>query len=291
MKKLEIGQQVQIKDGSYMTTIENGEVKHRSKLIPIIGHCKDVFEILDLNGVYPAIKDCDHSGNVLTAAIKNLSNNEIWYCNSEISLKPIEMILNRWYYSDKHKDFLYFYTGKSNTYGFAYGKYYNDLSGCDSLCGDEVRATDEEVKEALVKEAKIRGFSKGMKARCLSTGDFETITEDFFKLNTKGDLMIKSDSKHSKYTFIFSDGEFAELKEKEPTIVELISAELERISKMDYCSNIEMESQIGCFHSFGGAETTATIYMNCPFGIESIYKIALHREAKQVTLDFLRTIK
>lgn len=82
------GDIVGIIDGSYMTTLVEEEIKHSSLKIPIIGHNRDLWKILNIGGNFPSPHEFCSNGKPIKNIykIKNLENGEIWYC-SDINIK------------------------------------------------------------------------------------------------------------------------------------------------------------------------------------------------------------
>ena len=82
-----VGQQVAIKDGSYMVAVEDGKVVYKTKRIPYIGLNKDTWTILGLEGKYPT--DNNNRHHQTDCRIQNNDNGEIWFCVANVSLKVI----------------------------------------------------------------------------------------------------------------------------------------------------------------------------------------------------------
>ena len=78
-----IGDQVRIKDGSYMQR-PNGSHYGETKETKYIGLCKQNFTVLATNLV---LKKVD--GYVLDTIIQNDENLEVWFCNEKVSLEPL----------------------------------------------------------------------------------------------------------------------------------------------------------------------------------------------------------
>ena len=128
--------------------------------------------------------------------------------------------VGKWYWLDNDKSFLYFYTGKSVTYGFNIAGTWSDtLSECDKISGNEIEATKEEVEEALIKEAKKRGFKEGVKIY----GRDYTVINNFFTRIFNNDLCLFMGSELGKNICIFEHGKWASIIEeaKELTIEQL----------------------------------------------------------------------
>ena len=67
--------------------------------------------------------------------------------------------------------------GCSFGYGFNYSGYWADLSKGYNYSLDLMPATDKEVDQALIKEAKKKGFKEGDHVRCLNDGRIRVVTE------------------------------------------------------------------------------------------------------------------
>jgi len=114
-----------------------------------------------------------------------------------------ELVIGKWY--NYGKDLLV-WNGGDLTYGFNQGVDY--LNGAYFTVDDATPATDKEVSDALIKEAKKRGFKEGAKFSCLSklskfkVGD---VIEYWFEANM---LWLGS-------YLIFDNGKWAEIIEDE----------------------------------------------------------------------------
>jgi hypothetical protein len=105
-----------------------------------------------------------------------------------------------WYFASNSKVFLYYFDGNTTTYGFNWlGEFRDNLTVSGK---DGIKATDQEVKEALIKEAKRRGFKKGVRFTCLYN---KTIDSGYFPmLCCDGYLWIDGGC-------VFKDGVWAEI--------------------------------------------------------------------------------
>lgn len=81
---MKIGQQVTIKDGSYMTTFVNGQLSHSSKNIEYIGHNRNIWTVIAVNGRYPT--ENNQNNRLNNTIIQNNKNKEVWYCIDDICL-------------------------------------------------------------------------------------------------------------------------------------------------------------------------------------------------------------
>ncbi len=89
---MKTGQQVTIKDGSYMTTVSSGKITHYGSFnsTEIIGLCKDVFTIVALGGEYPTDNSIVERTRLNNCIIQNNENGEIWFCDTTVNLRLIE---------------------------------------------------------------------------------------------------------------------------------------------------------------------------------------------------------
>ncbi len=87
MKK---GDQVKIKDGSYMLTPTIGGLtewgKHPST--EVIGWCKDTFTVIATDGRYPARDSASGQSRTNSTMIINNANGELWFCSS-LNVTPV----------------------------------------------------------------------------------------------------------------------------------------------------------------------------------------------------------
>ena len=80
---LNLGDQVRIKDGSYMLTQIKGKLSHSSDKIPVIGWNKDIWTILLINVPLPT--DYNYATGLHrynnNCLIQNNINKELWFCS------------------------------------------------------------------------------------------------------------------------------------------------------------------------------------------------------------------
>jgi hypothetical protein len=103
--------------------------------------------------------------------------------------KEDALVVGKWYkYHDNYQESLMVWNNSEDTYGFWGNEYRDDLSFHISY--DKIPATDKEVEEALIKEAKKRGFKEGVRVdKLLYTnigslnGDSKTCENKEFKLS------------------------------------------------------------------------------------------------------------
>ena len=134
--------------------------------------------------------------------------------------KEEKLEVGKWYKHPKSK-FLAYYPNKDS---FTCGGFGFDMGGdwstsLGSRSKKEYRpATDKEVEEALIAEAKRRGFKKGVRFACLSVcAGEETIIEDSFRIY-QGKLRATTDG-CTNWADVFKDGQWAEIiEDKVPEI-------------------------------------------------------------------------
>ena len=88
--KFKQGQKVKIKDGSYMATMVNGKIQHGTKDVPWPGLNKDIWTIVGFGSNLPAGDSASGKKRYNNTIIANDRNNEVWYCDNRINIKPIE---------------------------------------------------------------------------------------------------------------------------------------------------------------------------------------------------------
>jgi len=94
-RKFKQGQKVTIKDGSYMATVVNGKTVHGSKDIPYPGLNQDVWTVIGFGSNLPVDDSLHEVLNVgekhyNNTIIANDRNNEVWYCNDQVNIAPVE---------------------------------------------------------------------------------------------------------------------------------------------------------------------------------------------------------
>ena len=89
---MKVGDQVKIKDGSYMLTVKDGKLSHTgsSASTDVIGWCKDSFTIVATYCTLPA--DAQPVTRIIQndTVIVNNSNGEIWFCAEKTNLSLFE---------------------------------------------------------------------------------------------------------------------------------------------------------------------------------------------------------
>ena len=141
------------------------------------------------------------------------------YLKWEHRLKEYEKEFTGWAkVSEEHEDYvgnelwMHYYEDGIIKYGFdSNGEYKENNSGCKYDITD-VPATEEEVKQALIKEAIKRGFKEGARfthnedVHAILKGDVSEIHSDFFE--------IKNNTFMIDGWEIFNDGKWAEIIEE-----------------------------------------------------------------------------
>ena len=113
-----------------------------------------------------------------------------------------------WYFASDSKVFLYYFDGNTITYGFNWSGQFSDNLMVSGKHG--IKATDKEVEEAFIKEAKKRGFKGGVriKSKWLPNISAHKLIGKFM-FDDKFELCCRA-SNLSLWT-IFKDGAWAEI--------------------------------------------------------------------------------
>lgn len=135
--------------------------------------------------------------------------------------KP-KLEVGKWYKFNRGlSNFLYFIENiKEGTgYGFNKGIWCNDNDRwCDNF-DNHTPATDKEVEEALIKEAKKRGFKVGVKVYFKSSGEHRKITGELYISRKYKGEMVCFGSENQCGDIIFQNGKWVEIiEESVPTI-------------------------------------------------------------------------
>lgn len=159
--------------------------------------------------------------------IHNVSNDEWkdiieqWF--TEVFETKLEV--GKWYFNDETLDYLICYQTKEKSYGFIDCVYSNDWY-FDVNDKQKTRlATEEELKEALIKEAKKRGFKEGVKFQNFN-GTIQTIEGELYF--NRGSKQIHCHTPKEEWynegsnsnPYIFYNGKWAEIIEEEIKVVE-----------------------------------------------------------------------
>jgi hypothetical protein len=104
--------------------------------------------------------------------------------------KEDALVVGKWYKIQCSKNALVFIQGYKKTYGFDYAGLWTNMWNENISRTTYIPATDKEVEEALIKEAKKRGFKEGVRVdKLLYTnigslnGDSKTCENKEFKLS------------------------------------------------------------------------------------------------------------
>jgi len=148
----------------------------------------------------------------------------------------VEAILekNKWYKCKEYGNLVFYKSENQDNYGFCFGVSYSEWS--DILWFREnyytwLPASEEEVKEALIKEAERRGCKKGIKIKS-AFNDSEHIIRHgvfFYKYN---DNIALIDNSQEIGGFIYQNGKWAEISNHNEKILERIATiekELEQL--------------------------------------------------------------
>lgn len=132
--------------------------------------------------------------------------------------------IGRWY--TDNKNYLMVWNGGKSTYGFYKGEYRYDWSFMYE--DNKTPATDKEVEEALIKEAKKRGLWNNPNIKCLCLGEKNTTQG----LNQA--FCIKQNSMWTEYGEIFKNGKWAEI----------ISEPVKKMTVSEICKELGYEVEI-----------------------------------------------
>lgn len=169
---------------------------------------KEAAEIIAKNGTfYGAEYDYSSKGNI--NRLKEAGVLDLWF--EPVYKEDTTLEVGKWYKNTKHGNgFAIIYKGGlSGEDCFGIG---NDGAWVERYflentdVGSYQKATDKEVEEALIKEAKKRGFKEGDEAICLFDSK-KCAAGDFYNLDSDGDLWL------GNQLVIFSKGNWAEIIE------------------------------------------------------------------------------
>lgn len=204
---------------------------------PYIGNCDTYHSALKkMDKVYEEwdeavfLEACGIDANTETFTITReqiriLADQHSW---SESYLKQLfpkafesEMEAGRWYKLPTFGKLMFMFTGgfgNDATYGFNYDGEFSETIGVQRpSIEDYVPATDHEVKEALIKEAKRRGLKQGVRVNDIYNGDrYEDTTtissNDFdYERVPLGEFQDKMALRDSKGNILFVDGQWADV--------------------------------------------------------------------------------
>jgi len=136
----------------------------------------------------------------------------------ELFKKTLEV--GKWY-KDLYLGHLAFREKDNGNYGFLYGDW-NTVIECKTP-KQWTLATEQEVKEALINEAKKRRFVKGTKFLSLLTAVKSECGINYNYYYDENEL-------YSNGMCLFKDGKWAEIV-KEPAEIELIKADIEKLNE------------------------------------------------------------
>jgi len=131
-----------------------------------------------------------------------------------------EFEVGKWYKYPSSKT-LKCYKGNDKYYGFIFNGEWDDEWLSEMNFNEFIKATDKEVEEALIKEAKRRGFKEGFKYNCNNVHGRNDEVEcgvlkcDIFESNKYG-LFCTNNG------WIFFEGKWAEIIEEKEASIEVI---------------------------------------------------------------------
>jgi hypothetical protein len=132
--------------------------------------------------------------------------------------------VGKWYKEKEKSNLLVCFTDIEKGYGYGVNRI-NEWN--DNFCRDDKKsfelATEQEVKEALINEAKKMGFIKGAKFLSVLTAVKSECGINYNYYYDENEL-------YSNGMCLFKDGKWAEIV-KEPTEIELIKAEIEKLNE------------------------------------------------------------
>jgi len=133
--------------------------------------------------------------------------------------------LNKWYKSKNHPKMLVYPTEENiegHLYGYGFNNYGDFISItkesasnclCNSTAKDYLKeATTEEVKEALIAEAKKIGYKNG-NYKCLLITQCTNKVKDTFHFNHKENMLFHGASPNEANNVVFRNGKWAEIIE------------------------------------------------------------------------------
>lgn len=117
--------------------------------------------------------------------------------------------VGKWYKAESHKAFMFIdKISISGVYGYGFdykGNYTNEWNAYFPLNSEYTLATEEEVKEALVKEAKKRGFKEGVNVKSVNG------TEGIITNNYKHEFKVNNNRFYFHNMSVFENGVWAEI--------------------------------------------------------------------------------
>ena len=124
--------------------------------------------------------------------------------------KEDALVVGKWYKIDSEDGYLLNYSGTGTVFGFLNGNYSNNYN-FDKYHYDKAKpVTEKEVEEALIKEAKKRGFKEGVKYKN-RLHSFGFINDSCWEFNGKSNYLGQRGNEVNNLHFIFDEGKWAEI--------------------------------------------------------------------------------
>lgn len=206
--------------------------------------------------------------------LKNLNNSRV---NEILELTPE---LNKWYKATDSKFMIYLtkYVDLDNCEGF----YFNKTGGYKGFCNDLgfhdcVFATEQEIEEVLIDEAKRRGFKEGVKFKCLITNKIGEMIEDCHLFNGcfGGDNSLESAFKNDNINgVLFKDGRWAEIVEDKAKLKQ-------EIKELEVMKFKELEEKVINWGAEKGILDKATPIAQCNKTFEEVEELKEALEAQE----------
>ncbi len=168
-------------------------------------------------------------------------------------LGEIEFKKGKWYKINNENDYLMNYDGESGAYGICEGSWFNELNFNSFHKGKAIPAIDKEVEEALIKEAKKRGFKKGNHKSLVKGCSDEFNGWSFEKSSNR----IYTANRYEGGKCIFENGKWATIIENKPPMINDYEMQIEgnivKFGRKEYtkisiielynaCGNCDIES-------------------------------------------------
>lgn len=157
-----------------------------------------------------------------------------------------EFEVGKWYYNEKYDTVIHLtefkYDNAFNWYGFNKDKEWFSTEDFGSIYAENFHrlASHKEVEEALIAEAKKRGYKNGVKIKGLGNGEICALLDWNFELIQDEDNTILWFGDMSVYFSgfdIFKDGKWAEILTEEKTVITLDKAK--KILAKKYKTTVE----------------------------------------------------
>ena len=124
--------------------------------------------------------------------------------------KEDALVVGKWCKINNEDGYLLNYSGTGTVFGFLNGNYRNDYNFDQYHYDNAKPATDKEVEEALIKEAKKRGFKEGVKyENYLGSNGF--IKDSCWKFISSLNTLSQENNEGNNLHYIFDKGKWAEI--------------------------------------------------------------------------------